>query len=69
MNNWTAKDIDINLSFLGDGQYNAVVFKDGINANRDATDYKKEMVSVTSSDILHIHLAPGGGWAARLSKE
>jgi alpha-glucosidase len=65
MNNWNARDITIDLSFLK-GNYNATIFSDGINADRDATDYKKEVRNVSSSDKLTIHLAPGGGWAARL---
>jgi len=44
------------------------VFRDGINADRDATDYKKETVKIASGDKLNIQLAPGGGWAARIEK-
>ena len=67
MNNWTAKDITIDLSFLKQGNYEATIFKDGINADRDATDYKKEMQSVSPTDKLNVHLAPGGGWAAKIA--
>jgi alpha-glucosidase len=66
MNNWTARDISIDLSFLKTGNYEATIFKDGINADRDATDYKKETKAVSSSDKLSVHLASGGGWAARI---
>lgn len=66
MNNWNARDITIDLSFLKNGNYEATVFSDGINADRDATDYKKEVKNVSSSEKLNIHLAPGGGWAARI---
>jgi alpha-glucosidase len=69
MSNWNARDITIDLSFLGDGSYEAEIFKDGINADRDATDYKKEIVKVSSKDKLNVHLAPGGGWAARIYKK
>ena len=37
---------------------------DGHNADRDATDYKREVRQVSSGDHLQLHLAPGGGWAA-----
>lgn len=50
------------------GAYRAVVFEDGINADRDATDYKREVVKVSPGGKLNIHLAPGGGWAARIEK-
>lgn len=56
------------VSCLEVGVYKAVVFKDGFNTNREATDYKKESIKISSGDKLNIHLAPGGGWAARLEK-
>ena len=68
MSNWTARDLTLDFSFLGDGVYQAVVFKDGINADRDATDYKKEVIKISSGDKLNIQLAPGGGWASRIEK-
>jgi alpha-glucosidase len=68
MTNWDARNMTIDLSFLSKGNYRAVIFRDGINADRDATDYKKETIKVTSSDKLKIQLAPGGGWAARIEK-
>ncbi|HEY5406627.1 MAG TPA: glycoside hydrolase family 97 protein [Ginsengibacter sp.] len=67
MTNWDERDITLDLSFLGNGNYEAVIFKDGINADRDATDYKKEITSVTADQKIKIHLAPGGGWAARIT--
>ncbi|HYK47639.1 MAG TPA: glycoside hydrolase family 97 protein [Parafilimonas sp.] len=66
MSNWTARDISIDLPFLKDGSYVAEIFKDGMNADRDGTDYLKETVTVSSKDKLNIHLAPGGGWVARI---
>lgn len=66
MSNWNERDLEINFSFLGAGNYEAEIFKDGINADRDATDYKKEIISVTSNQKINIHIAPGGGWAARI---
>lgn len=66
MSNWNARDITLDLSFLGEGNFEAVVFKDGINADRDATDYKREIIKVSSKDKLTVHLMNGGGWAARI---
>jgi hypothetical protein len=45
------------LSFLGDGEYRAVVFADGVNARREATDY--EMTQLSAGDALRG--APGAG--------
>lgn len=66
LNNWNARDITLDFSFLGKGDYEAEIFKDGINADRDATDYKKEVKKVTAATKLDIHLSNGGGWAARI---
>ncbi len=68
MSNWTQRELTLDFSFLGTGIYQAVVFKDGMNADRDATDYKKEVIKISSTDKLKIQLAPGGGWAARIEK-
>ena len=67
MSNWDARDIILDFSFLPAGKYTAEVFKDGVNADRNATDYKKEIITISSGDKINIHLAPGGGWAARIS--
>ena len=66
MTNWTPRDLILDFSFLPAGNYTAEVFKDGVNADRNATDYKKEVVNISSGDKINIHLAPGGGWAARI---
>jgi alpha-glucosidase len=68
MTNWTPRDLTIDLSFLPSGEYEAVVFKDGMNADRDATDYKKETIRFRSGDKLPVRLYGGGGWAARIKK-
>lgn len=69
MTNWTPRELTIDLSFLGVGAFDADIFKDGINASRDATDYKREVIKVSSADKLKINMAPGGGWAARIEKK
>jgi alpha-glucosidase len=69
MTNWTARDITVDFSFLGEGNYEAEIFKDGMNADRDATDYKKEKVNVDQTQKITMHLAPGGGFAMRIVKQ
>jgi alpha-glucosidase len=68
MTNWSAREIAVDLSFLGDGNYRAIIFEDGVNADRDATDYTRKVINVTSKEKLTVKLAPGGGWAARFEK-
>ena len=74
MNNWQARDLTVDLSLLLkmnetnnkleklNGRAN--IFADGINADREATDYKHTQRQINSDDKLQIHLAPGGGWTA-----
>ena len=69
MTNWTPRDITLDFSFLPDGSYEAEIFKDGLNADRDATDYKREVIPISKNTKLLIKLYPGGGWAAHIYKK
>lgn len=66
MSGWTGRDLDVDLSFLGDGNFTMDAYQDGVNADRAASDYQKTTSRVTNNDKLKIHLAPGGGWAAHI---
>lgn len=66
MSNWNARELTLDFSFLPAGNYTAEVFKDGVNADRNATDYKKETINITSGDKIKIQLSNGGGWVARI---
>jgi alpha-glucosidase len=69
LTNWSAREMTIDLSFLDKGTFSAEIFKDGINAEKDATDYKREIVKVTSTDKLILSMANGGGFAIIISSE
>ena len=69
MTDWTAREFDVNLVFLDEGEYNAIIFSDGINADRFAQDYRKTEISMSKDDTIKIKMAPGGGCAARLTKK
>ena len=43
-------------------------FEDGINADRIARDYVKRTLAVPEGKQVNIRMAPGGGWAAILTK-
>ena len=66
LTNWDARDLTLDLNFIGDG--NMTVFQDGINADRAARDYKKTSAKIPADGIVKIHLAPGGGWVARITR-
>ena len=66
LTNWDARDITLDLSFIGGG--NMTVFQDGINADRAARDYKKTSSRIPEDGIVKIHMAPGGGWVAKINR-
>jgi alpha-glucosidase len=66
MTNNTARTLNLDLSFLGAGSYTLESWVDGINADRNGMDYRRESRTVTSSDKVELKLAPGGGFAAIL---
>ncbi|WP_207431896.1 glycoside hydrolase family 97 protein [Sabulibacter ruber] len=69
LTNWNARELELDLSFLGDGNYKAEIFRDGINADRKASDYKHETIDVPQNRKLKISMAPGGGYVARIYKQ
>jgi alpha-glucosidase len=68
MTDWSPRKFNIDCSFLGEGEYTAVIYQDGINADRYATDYKRTGLRVNKSTNLNIEMAPGGGWVGRFMK-
>ena len=69
MTNWDARTLEVDLSqILGEGNYNVDLFRDGMNAHRIASDYKREKISLPASRKLTIHLAPGGGFMMQVAK-
>ena len=64
MTDWTPRDLTISLDFIGEGQHTADIFADGVNAQKEATDYKHTQQTVTRKDRLTVRLSSGGGWTA-----
>ncbi|MEA5109516.1 Retaining alpha-galactosidase [bioreactor metagenome] len=67
MTDWSPRNLEIGLSFLGEGVYQATIFKDGPNADKNAADYLIRNQNVRRNDKIHFNLAPGGGWTAIVS--
>ena len=61
--------MELDLSFLGEGNFKGEVFKDGINADRVAKDYKKEIIDIPADRKLPISMAPGGGYVVKITKK
>ena len=53
-----SRDLVLDTDFLGRGVWSADVFRDGRNTARKPQHYQKD-----------VHLAPAGGWLARLRRE
>jgi len=66
MTDWTPRELEVDLSFLSDGNFQMAAYEDGVNADRMASDYKLVRAPVSKATKLKIKLAPGGGWAARI---
>ena len=56
------------LSFLGEGDYTAELYRDGPDASRWPTEVEILHPVLTPLDTLDVVLAPGGGYAARFSR-
>lgn len=67
MTDWTPQELNIDLSFLPDGNFQMAAYEDGENADRMASDYKLVRSQVSKASKIKIKLAPGGGWAARIA--
>lgn len=65
MTNNTERQLEINLDFLNAGtSYKMTSFEDGINAGRQAMDYRRKESHVKSGDKIQIKMARNGGFAA-----
>src|SRR5690554_424118 len=67
MTDSTAREFTIDFSFLDKGNYKLDYFRDGVNTENYAQDYKREQRDIKSGDSMNIKLAAGGGWAAILT--
>jgi len=68
MTNWDARDVEVCFDFLPEGRtFEAVLFVDGVNADKQGEDYRVEKKNVKKGDIVKIHMASGGGFAMKLN--
>lgn len=68
--NWDECDITLSLDFLTSAQaYTSVLFTDGINANKTASDYQIITAdNITTTRTMNIHMASGGGFLLKLTR-
>ena len=65
MTNWSARHLDLPLSFLGPGRYHAEIYADAEDADRLPKNVSIVKKTVDQSMRLTAELAPGGGYAVR----
>lgn len=63
------RELKLNLDFLDDDtSYQLTSFEDGINASRQAMDYKRRTRSVNKNTIIDVKMVRNGGWAAVIER-
>jgi len=67
--NGMARDIDLSLDFLTKGKsYSMTCFSDGINASRQAMDFNRKTITVSSNADIPVKMSRNGGFAAIISE-
>lgn len=61
---WSEFSHQVSFDFLGEGEFEAEILEDGINAGKAAQDYKISKQKVNKNTKLEVKMAPGGGWTA-----
>lgn len=69
LTNWKEREVKVDLSFLGDGEYDVVLFRDGINSDLVAKDYKKETLVVNRKSVADVKMYSGGGFIMKVTKK
>ncbi len=64
--NWTARNLEIPMSFLGAGNYSAEIYADAPDADRLPKNVTISKQRVNRTTKLSVRLAPGGGHAMRI---
>ena len=66
MTDWSARELDLPLDFLGNGPYSAEIYADAADADTHPKNLRIEKQTVDRKTHLNANLAPGGGYAVRL---
>lgn len=68
MTNWTPREIELATDRIEPGTYNAVLCRDGINADKYPSDYTIENFEWQKGQPLKVFMAPGGGFVLKLTR-
>ncbi|MCD8302288.1 MAG: glycoside hydrolase family 97 protein [Prevotellaceae bacterium] len=67
--NWEGRELTLSFDFLGDGEYEADMLSDGINADKAATDYQRDRRALRKGDTMQVRLSSGGGFVMTIKKQ
>lgn len=68
LNNSKAKNVDLNLNFLPAGIYEAEVWSDAKNSDKEPGQLKKSVVRIKSPGKIKVVMSKNGGFAAHIIK-
>ena len=66
MTDWSPRELDIPLSFLGEGEFTAEIYADAADAERNPKNVVVTKKQVNRGTVLKVKLAAGGGNAIRI---
>ena len=67
---WTPRTLTLDLrQIIGEGNYRVELFRDGANAHRLGTDYRREVIDMPASRRIEAKMAPGGGFVMKITKQ
>ena len=69
LTNWTARDLQVPLSFLGAGRYEAEIYEDAADAEQHPKHVSIRRQKVQATETLTVHLLSAGGCAIRFVPE
>ena len=68
LNNGTARNLQLKLDFLGEGDYQATIYTDAKDVDENANHLDKEVRKVTKKDVVELPLAVDGGTVVHIIK-
>lgn len=67
LTDWEKRTVKVDLSFLGEGEWEVELIKDGINVRKNPKDYK--IVKEPAGEFLEVEMYSGGGFAAKITRK
>jgi alpha-glucosidase len=65
MTNWTPRELDVPLDFLGRGSFQVETWSDGPETAENPNLLVHEPRTVSAKDHVHVKLESGGGWVMK----